>query len=206
MPQKALKILLVSASEMEMINNEPDTTDTLVTGVGMVATTHLLTKQLITSNYHLVIDLGIAGSFNPAFKIGDVVQVISDRLVELGVEDNGKFVPANEMNLITTEEMTFETDLRVNKLPEANGITVNKVHGSSESIQNVREQFNPDVEGMEGAAVAYVCKQFDVPWVQIRAISNKVEPRNRAAWDIGLAIKNLHQEVEHYLDMVKNEA
>jgi futalosine hydrolase len=53
---------------------------------------------------------------------------------------------------------------------------------------------------MEGAAVAYVCERFDVPWVQIRAISNMVEPRNRSAWDIPLAIKNLHFEVLNYLN------
>ena len=173
--------------------------NSLVAGVGMVNTTYALTRQLMNKEYDLVVNIGIAGSFQSEFSIGSVVQVVSDRLVELGVEDNDLFVPADEMNLISKGEIQFETLNRVGELPFANGITVNRVHGSADSIQRIRDQFNPEIESMEGAAVAYVCEQFNVPWVQIRAISNMVEPRNREAWNVPLAIKNLHAEVSNYL-------
>ncbi|MGB0369191.1 MAG: futalosine hydrolase, partial [Flavobacteriales bacterium] len=178
MPTLASNILLVAATKAEMPTTVNPKVDMLVTGVGMVATTHVLTKELSKKQYDLVVDVGIGGSFNPAIKIGDVVQVTADRLVELGVEDNGKFVPAHEMDLVNADELMFETELTVSNLTKANGITVNTVHGTQETIAAVVKQFNPDVETMEGAAVAYVCQQFDVPWVQIRAISNRVEPRN----------------------------
>ena len=45
---------------------------------------------------------------------------------------------------------------------------------------------------MEGASVAFVANNKSVPVIQIRAISNYVEPRNKANWDISLAIKNLN--------------
>ncbi|MGB0917226.1 MAG: futalosine hydrolase [Flavobacteriales bacterium] len=200
MPTLASNILLVAATKAEMPTTVNPKVDMLVTGVGMVATTHVLTKELSKKQYDLVVDVGIGGSFNPAIKIGDVVQVTADRLVELGVEDNGKFVPAHEMDLVNADELMFETELTVSNLTKANGITVNTVHGTQETIAAVVKQFNPDVETMEGAAVAYVCQQFDVPWVQIRAISNRVEPRNRAAWNINLAIKNLQESVNTFLD------
>jgi futalosine hydrolase len=117
----------------------------------------------------------------------------------MGVEDNGAFIPADEMNLVSSNDVQFSTESRIKDLPTAKGITVNRVHGSVESIERVVKQFNPDIESMEGAAVAYVCQQFGVPWVQIRAISNRVEPRNRNAWNIPLAIENLHNVVLNYL-------
>ena len=199
MPESPLRILLVSASQMEMLKSGQTTVNSLVAGVGMVNTTYALTRQLMNEEYDLVVNIGIAGSFHSKFSIGSVVQVGTDRLVELGVEDNDRFVPADEMNLIPKQEVHFESSNRVVELPIANGITVNRVHGSADSIQRIRDQFNPDIESMEGAAAAYVCEQFNVPWVQIRAISNMVEPRNREAWNVPLAIKNLHAEVLNYL-------
>jgi futalosine hydrolase len=45
---------------------------------------------------------------------------------------------------------------------------------------------------MEGAAFFYACRKEGVPGLQIRAVSNYVEKRNRDAWQIGLAVKNLN--------------
>ena len=205
MPQEALKILLVSASKMEMLEIEYSYCDKLVTGVGMVATTFAVTRALQSNNYDLVIDMGIAGSFQQDLKLGDVVQVISDRISELGVENRESFVPANEMKLVSADELFFETNERIPGLPTAFGITVNRVHGEASSILKVKMQFSPDVESMEGAAVAYVCQQLGVNWVQIRAISNRVEPRNRDAWNIPLAIEKLHKEVRKYIEDLVDE-
>lgn len=196
------KILLVSATPAEMMKTQDSNFESLVTGVGMVATTFALTQKLTESHFDLIIDLGIAGSFNPAFGIGSVVQIIADRFSELGVEDNGRFIPADEMKLTKKEDVFFKTEIRVNSLSEAHGITVNRVHGTGETIDSARQQFNPDIESMEGASVAYVCQKFNTPWVQIRSVSNKVEPRNRDAWNIPLAIENLHTEVSKYLEIV----
>jgi futalosine hydrolase len=192
------KILLVSATHAEMMKTQDSNFESLVAGVGMVATTFALTQRLTESNFDLVIDLGIAGSFNPAFGIGFVVQVVSDRFSELGVEDNGRFIPADEMKLAKKENVFFEAVIRIDSLPEADGITVNRVHGTTETIDSIRQHLNPDIESMEGAAVAFVCQQFNIPWVQIRSISNKIEPRHRDAWNIPY----LHTEVSKYLKMV----
>ena len=37
---------------------------------------------------------------------------------------------------------------------------------------------------MEGAAFMYACLIAGVPFAQVRAVSNRVERRNRAAWDL----------------------
>jgi len=61
---------------------------------------------------------------------------------------------------------------------------------------------DPVTESMEGAAFFYACKQAGVPCLQIRAVSNYVEKRNRDAWQIGLAIKNLNSFAAEFLDRV----
>lgn len=198
-------VLVVAATENELPKFNFQSVSKLVTGVGMVATTFSLTKELTKKSYDLVVNVGIAGSFAET-PLGEVVQVVSDSIVELGVEDNAVFVPAHKLDLCEASDMQFHTDARIPELKSVAGITVNRVHGSRESIEKVVHQFNPDIETMEGAAVAYVCQNVDVPWVQIRSISNKVEPRNRDAWNIPLALNNLDEVVVRYLNNLLNEA
>jgi futalosine hydrolase len=55
---------------------------------------------------------------------------------------------------------------------------------------------------MEGAAFFYACREAGVPCLQIRAVSNYVEKRNRDNWHIGLAIKNLNTFAMDLLKML----
>lgn len=46
---------------------------------------------------------------------------------------------------------------------------------------------------MEGFGVAEAAAAYGVPVVEIRAVSNAVGPRDRAAWRIGEALDSLRQ-------------
>jgi futalosine hydrolase len=46
------------------------------------------------------------------------------------------------------------------------------------------ERFGALCESMEGAAAAHVCALHDVPFLEVRGISNLVEDRNRSRWRI----------------------
>jgi futalosine hydrolase len=37
---------------------------------------------------------------------------------------------------------------------------------------------------MEGAAAAHVCALHDIPFLEVRGVSNLVEDRNRGAWQV----------------------
>ena len=54
---------------------------------------------------------------------------------------------------------------------------------------------------MEGAAAAQLCTVYDVPFVEIRAISNRVEDRNLADWNLKLSATRIQKSV---LCVVKN--
>jgi len=77
-------------------------------------------------------------------------------------------------------------------LKQVKAITVNTVHGNKNSITKIVNRLNPDIESMEGAAIFAVCKEFNIPCVQITSISNKMEKRNKENWNIPLAIQNLN--------------
>ena len=179
----------------------------LITGVGMVATAFALGQHLATNTYDLVLNLGIAGSFDKAIALGDVVEVTTDTFAELGAEDDDAFLSIDKMgfgeaayyasSLLSTPYNLFNNF----NLKKVNAITVNTVHGNELSIQKVKDRLSPQLESMEGASVFYACKHANVPCLQIRAVSNYVEKRNRDNWQIGLAIKNLNNFALEFLKL-----
>ena len=164
----------------------------LITGAGMVNTAFGMGK-LAGSSFDLAVNAGICGCFT-GFRIGELVNVTQDRFCEMGAEDDKKFITIDELGLgeqVVVAAYPFKHPL-VKNLPVTNGITVNRVHGNEKSIARVAERFQPHVETMEGAAFLYAANQLGWNSLQLRAVSNMVTRRNRAAWDIGMAVKNLN--------------
>jgi len=196
-----MKTLVVAATKAELTFlyqhfNLPDTDfvesknfDLLITGVGMVATAFALGRYL-SSKYSLVVNLGIAGSFDRNIALGTVLNITEDTFAELGAENEDEFLTIVDLGF-GENHYTSTTAENIN-LPTVSGITVNCVTGSEKSIKNLISRLNPTTESMEGAAVFYACKQLNIKSLQIRSISNYVEPRNKDNWKIGLAIKNLN--------------
>ncbi len=225
-----MKILIVSATEKEILplKNKLKTktseacilkysgikdfsVDFLVTGIGSTLTTYALTKKISIKKYDIIINAGIAGSFNTALKIGDVVNVYSDEFADLGIEDKNEFFTLFEKGFIKKDELPF-TDCKLSNpaelslnLKNVSGITVNTTHGNKNSIELFKNKFKADIETMEGAAFFYVCLNENVKFLQIRAISNYVEERNNANWDIPLAINNLNEKLFELIDVIKNK-
>jgi futalosine hydrolase len=166
-----------------------------VTGAGMVNTAFELGK-LKEKNIVFAINAGLAGSFGK-FKIGDVVNVTEDSFPEMGAEDGDKFLTIDELELGKQKEVLTNpfTNDYISKIPKATGITVNTVHGNEDSISRVIQKFGPDVESMEGAAFIHAANDFNWKGIQLRAISNRIEKRNKDKWDFPLAIKNLNEVI-----------
>jgi futalosine hydrolase len=184
--------------------------DVLHTGVGMVATAVWCTRQLSAQRYDLALNAGVCGAFDEALAPGSAVHVISERLPELGAEDGDAFLTMEELNLIARDEAPYAGGQLLNArpplnpvlaaLPQVRGVTVNTVHGREQSIQAIVDRCNPQVESMEGAAFMYACLVESVPFAEIRAVSNVVARRNRAAWKMTEAIAALNGTVRRVLE------
>lgn len=176
-------------------------------GVGMVATTYALTKQLAKRKYDLVLQAGVGGSFNRNLKLGDVVCVQNEQIGDLGAEDKDKYLSTFDIGLVDKDEYPFTDGKLLNNnnveevgLPVVSGVTVNTVTGSQQSVAEMQERCGADIESMEGAALHYVCLMEEVPFLQVRAISNYVEPRDRDAWEMSIAVTQLNNFLVNYLN------
>jgi futalosine hydrolase len=173
----------------------------LITGPGMVPTAFMLGVYL-HPGLDLVINAGIAGAFADDIPIGAVVNVTKDIFSEVGAEDGEDFLTLEGMNLIgidKVENKNAPSNAVIDKLRKVTGVTVNRVHGNEASINKIRKRFSPDIESMEGAAFLYACKMASLKCLQLRAISNKVERRDKSKWDIPLAIKNLNEVLNNVI-------
>jgi futalosine hydrolase len=177
--------------------------DVLITGVGMVATAAWCSRALTQQTYDLALNLGVCGSFDEFLEPGTVVHVTSDRLAELGAEDGDQFLTLADLDLPGESEFVNldpPSNAEIDALPAVSGITVNTVHGNERSIAAVNERFLPQVESMEGAAFMSACLMHKVQFAQIRAVSNLIERRNREAWKMADAIRNLSVSALRIID------
>ena len=174
----------------------------LITGVGTVATAWAMTKWLKSNpRPDLAVNAGIAGSYRDAIKPGDVVMPVTDCFADAGVETGEGFMTLAEAGLEDPDRFPFINGKIIagnrfirktaGLIKSVAAITVNTASGSEATIERLRKKYDPDIETMEGAAFFYVCSSEKIPFMALRAISNRVEPRNREIWNIRLAIDNL---------------
>lgn len=208
-------ILIVSATQHEVAwletrcsagDFEAMAVEFLVTGVGMINTAFHLGSYLANHQPEMAIQVGIAGSFSEAYPIGSVVEVSEESLPELGAESPEGFLGMSELGFPVLEVQgnkyynTLPNQSRyLDHLPWVTAVTVNRVSGTAQTIQAVKSDWNPGIETMEGAAFFLAMKQTGIPFMEVRGISNKVEPRDRSSWKIKEALEASQLEVWTWL-------
>jgi futalosine hydrolase len=206
-----MKILVCAATEMEMpdsIKRLPNA-DVLIHGVGAVQASYFLGKYLASRIPDMAIQIGLAGSYDPMIDIGEIVQVVMDQFVDLGSEDkDGTLLHLADLpfisksNPFTSKAIKNENDILKLEYHKVRAITVNTTSGYKPTIDRMIKEYQPQIESMEGA-VFFAAMEFNhIPCVQIRAISNKVEPRNRDRWNIPLAISELEKAMLQILGQI----
>ena len=211
--KKNLKINVSNACMMKYTVVKDLAVDYLITGVGCTFTTYTLSQKLQAEKYDLVINAGIAGSFNPDLKIGDVVWVEQDEFAGLGIEEGKNFYTLFDKNFLNPNEFPFNNGKLENpnqfkqnvfqSLQKVKAITSDITHGNKESIEKIKQKFAADIETMEGAAFFYVCLKEGVQFMAIRSISNYVQERNTQSWNIPLAIQNLNHKLLEIINVYK---
>jgi futalosine hydrolase len=63
-------------------------------------------------------------------------------------------------------------------------VTLSTCTGTAARARELEERYHGLCENMEGAAVAHVAKLHNIPWIEVRGISNIVEDRDLRKWDI----------------------
>ncbi|MBP2052583.1 futalosine hydrolase [Streptomyces griseochromogenes] len=175
--------------------------DLLAAGVGparaAASTATALTAAAVGgAPYGLVVSVGIGGGFQPGAPLGSLVVADAITVADLGAESADGFLPVTELGFGTVTHRSPASLVRA--VSEAVGarvgtiLTVSTVTGTAARAAELRARHPRALaEGMEGFGVAEAAAAHGVPVLEIRAVSNPVGPRDRAAWRIGDALAAL---------------
>ncbi|WP_415957845.1 futalosine hydrolase [Streptomyces sp. 021-4] len=146
--------------------------------------------------YGLVISAGIGGGFAPAAPLGSLVVASDIVAADLGAETPDGFLPVTALGF-GRDRFTPPPAL-VREVAAATGaatgpvLTVSTVTGTAaRTAALLTAHPGALAEAMEGFGVAEAAERAGVPVLELRAISNTVGPRDRAAWRIGDALAAL---------------
>ncbi|MEQ1797394.1 MAG: futalosine hydrolase [Lacibacter sp.] len=178
--------------------------DFLITGVGSINTTYALMKHLQVKKPDVIIMAGIAGAMSNKLKLGDVVVIKEEALADLGVQEKDGYKDVFDLKLLSSNKFPFTKKKLVNPfstlmertlLPSVNSITVNQITSSKKTGELYSKKYKAAIENMEGAALHFVCIKENIPFVQIRSISNYVGVRNKKKWQLKEAVENLNKNL-----------
>ncbi|GGZ45259.1 hypothetical protein GCM10010387_44700 [Streptomyces inusitatus] len=151
--------------------------------------------------YDLVVSAGIGGGFPPHAPIGSLV--VADAIVaaDLGAETAEGFLSVDELGFGRTAHLPpAALAARAAGLTGARCapvLTVSTVTGTAARAAELSGRHpRAAAEAMEGFGVAEAAAAHGVAVLEIRAISNAVGPRDRAAWRIGAALAALRTGFE----------
>ncbi len=172
--------------------------DVLAGGVGPAAAAAATAFALAAapSPYGLVVSAGIGGGFAPAAPLGSLVVASDIVAADLGAETPDGFVPVTALGF--GRDRFVPPPALVREVASATGaapgpvLTVSTVTGTAARADALRAAHPGALaEAREGVGVAEDAGRAGVPVLELRAVSNAVGPRDRAAWRIGDALAAL---------------
>lgn len=193
----------------EKLNHIDLDVDILITGVGSNAATYALTRYLQHRRPELIIQAGVAGAFDRKTELGKVFVVKQDALADQGVTEKKDFLDVFDLKLAKPNELPYKKGVLPNpyadlmkrsRLKKASAVTVNEITTSKKRAEQYVSKYKARLESMEGASLHYVALMEEIPFMQLRSVSNHVGVRNKKKWDLPLAIHNLNENLVRLLE------
>ena len=200
-----MRTLVIAATSLEtamLTPPLPNNAELVITGMGAVNAAHALSRSFALDGApHLVIQTGIAGAFVPAeVPVGSVVLASEEVYADVGVITPDGWLTAEAIG-IPLVPASGTHPARYNHFPldrtlvqraavvcgplvtrTGRFITLSQVTGVRALGDELYARFGALCESMEGAAAAHVCALHDVPFLELRGVSNLVEDRDRSKW------------------------
>lgn len=170
-------------------------------GVGPASAAASTATALAEASYGLVLCMGIAGGFPGRAEVGSLVVSSEIIAADLGAETPEGFNSLDELGFGSARigvdadlAATVTAALQAAGLPVHRGpvLTLSTVTGTAATASELAARVpGAAAEAMEGYGAATAAVQRGIPVLEIRAVSNAVGPRDRAAWRIPDALKAL---------------
>jgi futalosine hydrolase len=195
----AYPLLVVTAVEAEAeavrAGVDQDRVVVAAVGVGPAAAAAGTARLLAAGRYRAVVSAGIAGGFRGRAPVGAVVIGARSIAADLGAESPDGFLPIEELGFghsIVDADPALVKALAtaLPGAPVGDVLTLATVTGTAATAERLATRFPAALaEAMEGFGVA--AGAGGLPFVEVRAISNPVGPRDRAAWRLEEALAAL---------------
>ena len=197
--------LIVTATEQEMnpvaaqLAGIPGWTP-LVAGVGCLETAVALTQFLAHSHGKIqaIINCGVAGAFVGAGPtLLDICLAAHETQTDIGIWTASGIIDFDTIRIPTRFPLDPLLLEKARAILLAQGIqpwvgpfvSVMAVSGILSLGESRRKQHQALCENMEGAAVAHVAQAFQLPCLELRAVSNMVVDRDPSLWQLAKAIQ-----------------
>lgn len=172
-------------------------------GIGKVNAA--ICTQIMIDNFDIdcIINTGVAGGLNPQLNIGDIV--ISLDAVEHDFDTTAFGDPMGYISRMGMDNAFFKADKNLINIAKKAAESINNINifvgtvasgdqfiSSKEAKDKIKNNFNAYCAEMEGAAIAHTCYINKIPFVIIRAISDKADEKADISFEefTDLAAKN----------------
>ncbi|HSO19825.1 MAG TPA: futalosine hydrolase [Desulfosarcina sp.] len=188
----------------------------IVTGPGMANTVQALTAAIENDRPGLILQTGCAGAFaGVGLAVGDIGIAEREIDAQSGIEADSPGNPPDPLPFPILErdgqrifrDYPTDPDLCDRALLLLTGamapaavrkgpfVTVATVTATADQAARLQNRFSSIMEAMEGAGAAHVAWHYQIPFLEIRAASNRVGPRDRNAWNLPLAFSRAAEAV-----------
>jgi futalosine hydrolase len=196
-----MSLLVVHATHTESVGVESLRCEVLTLGVGKTAAAAALTERLVVGDAHrtrpsAVLLIGLCGAYAADLAVGSLCLVANDVLADEGRADDRGFHDIASLGFgsigpFATEPRRTARVAAALRAPIVAGATVSTCSGTDALSAALAARTGAAIETMEGAAVGLVCARFAVPWIQLRAVSNRTGAAYRATFDARAALDAL---------------
>jgi len=184
----------------------------MITGPGIANTVQALTAVIEKSRPCLLIQVGCGGAFNESgLHLGDIGIATREIDAYMGIETETGNFPLDELpfplasynninvkncypmntNLVDTAFKTLIKNCADKNIGMGKGpfITVPTITATNRTAKNLYKQFGAIMENMEGTGAAHLSMHYNIPFLEIRSVSNMVGKRDTSLWNLPLAFQ-----------------
>lgn len=194
----------------------------LHSGVGKASAAAAATTLFVACRPTALIMLGCGGAYpGSGLTVGDLALATAEIYGDEGVLAPAGFLDLEAINLPLFERngvqlfnrfpvdsqllerarplLTQATAAAALRLAEGPFVTVSTGSGTARSGSELARRTGGICENMEGAAVAQVCARQQIPFLELRGISNLVEDRDLARWDLKAGAEAAQKGIQELL-------
>lgn len=184
-----MKNLIIAATELEMKAIQDcdfgNSVIRVVTGMGSTNTAVAVLSAAAAHRIGRIVQLGVAGSYDRTLSVGRAVVVASDFQGDVGAwrAESGfqPFTSASPTIVCSHIQPHWS-------IPSVHGMSVNCA--CMPGLSTIASQRGAQIESMEGAAFFQAATALNIPFLQLRTISNYVDdPRHE--WQLEEAVAKL---------------